>query len=68
MNNYTFWKSISIDPRDVASGIMKAHQPINALNCPESEIDCAMQVRLFSALGRDVNERAEKRPRPPHFT
>lgn len=68
MNNYTFWKSISIDPRDVASGIMKAHQPINALNCGESAIDCAMQVRLVSALRGDVNERAEERPRPPYFT
>jgi hypothetical protein len=68
MNTYIFWKSISIDRRDVASGIMKAHQPIHALNCRESAIDCAMQVRLVSALRRDVNERAEERPRPPHFT
>jgi hypothetical protein len=68
MNNYTVWKSIAIDPRDVASGIMKAHQPIHASNCGESAIDCAVQVRLVSALCRDVNERAEERPRPPHIT
>jgi hypothetical protein len=68
MNNYTFWKSISIDPRDIASGIMKTHLPIHALNCRESAIDCAMQVRLVSALRRDVNERPEERARPSHFT
>ena len=68
MNNYTLWKSLSINPRDVASGIMKAHQPIHALNYRERAIDCAMQVRLISAPGRDVNERAEQRSRPPRFT
>ena len=68
MNNYTFWESTSIDPRDIASGIMKTHQPIHSLNCRESAIDCAMQVRLVSAPRSDVNERAEERPRPPHFT
>jgi hypothetical protein len=68
MNNYAFWKSISIDRRDVASGIMKAHQPIHALNRRESAIDRAMQVRLVSALRHDVNECAEERPRPSHFT
>jgi len=47
---------------------MKTHQVLDMLNRGETTIDCAVQLIFFCALRRYVHERAEKRPRPSHFT
>ena len=60
-------KRITIGSPDVAHQIVKAHKAMHVFNCREGAIDRTVQVRLVSALGGDVNERAEKRPRSPHF-
>ena len=68
MNARTSWKSVSVDSGNVALRIMKTHQAMDTLDRREGAIDCSVQFGLACALRSYVHERAEKRPRPPHFT
>ena len=68
MYDRTSWKSVSVDSRNVALRIMKTHEAMDTLDCREGAIDCSVQFGLACAPRSYVHERAEKRPRPPHFT
>src|SRR5262249_20163596 len=59
-------RGVAVQPRHIAVGVVKTHQPMHPFDGREAGIDRARERRLGETARIDLDEGAKQRPRAPH--